>query len=107
MRRAGLYLNGQRFEVVRLSLKRTQDVWAKRRRTLRGYIKGLPDITLNGHVIIPPACDREKLHAALGPDGPVAVRYRGMTGRFWLDASISSPRMTFRAVAAGPVKWVK
>jgi len=89
-------LNGKRFEVAMLQLE--YDVMSFRRRRRR--VPGLPEVRLVGRVFAPPQRYLLKLFGDSAT--PVKVRYRGLSGLFYFDATIGHAIM-FTAVAAGPV----
>jgi hypothetical protein len=94
-----LYLNGQRFEVAALTLELPREVGRGRRRR---RIPPLHDVRMIGKVFAPP--NTRNLIQLFTSDSPTQVRYRGLSGPFYIDAAIGDA-VTFTAVAAGPVKW--
>lgn len=99
MRRAGLYLNDQRFEADSVEFQLSHDVpYTKRRR--RVYIPALRDVMFSATAHIPKGWRISRLD-----DGdPVRVRWRKFSGLFYLDADVDTRSRTIhlQGVAAGP-----
>jgi hypothetical protein len=101
VRKPGLYLNDERYDVVRVQVfpgDASHDV------CVRG------ELALDDRRLRQIGGDLNKFAPFVPPAQakPIRIRYRGMSGLFWLDVSIDISRrglikMTFDAVAAGPV----
>lgn len=104
MRKAGVYLNGVRFEVKRLAFVAVRDVPRRRRRRV---VPGLPDVRVSGRVTAQPGFRAGPLLRR--PYEPVTVRYKNVSGPFYLDAGITTRKdgsvvVDFEGFAAGPLK---
>jgi len=99
MTRAALYVDGVRCAVgsLRLSIVRVG-----RRRV----IPPLPDIVMRARVFPPSTFDWTSIKHR-----PVSLRWRGVSGRWWMEPTIQSYRsglvaLKFTAVPAGPITLI-